>query len=152
MDTILVTSDLSDSSKAAFEEAKKIAKAFEAHIKLLYVIEDFNFITAIPFSRVGTPVIVEQKEQEEIIDDAKRQLEEIAKSYFPNFKVECFVKRSDGSVYETINQFAKEINIDMLVIATHGRTGLERMLLGSIAERVTRESPCPVLLVPTKID
>lgn len=151
MKTILITSDLSDYSKAAFAEANKMAKAFDAHIKLLYVIEDFNFTTTfLTTGMMDVPAPLSEDEQKEIITNAEERLNKIAKTAFPNLIVECFVQRTDDSVYQTINKFAKEINVDLLVIATHGRTGLNRLFLGSVAERVARESHCPVLLVPAR--
>lgn len=53
-------------------------------------------------------------------------------------------------MYAEIIEFAKTNNVDLLVISTHGRTGVKHLLLGSVAEQVVRQSPCPVTIVPIK--
>jgi universal stress protein A len=55
-----------------------------------------------------------------------------------------------GLPYEEILKFVKENNIDLIVIGTHGRTGIDRVIFGSTAQRVVRHSPCPVLTVKAK--
>jgi nucleotide-binding universal stress UspA family protein len=55
-----------------------------------------------------------------------------------------------GSPVETIVAYAEDLRVDLLVIATHGRTGLSHVLLGSVAERIVREAPCPVLTIRSR--
>jgi nucleotide-binding universal stress UspA family protein len=55
-----------------------------------------------------------------------------------------------GSPYAEIDAAAKDLRADLICVSTHGRTGLAHLLLGSVAEKVVRHAPCPVLIVPSK--
>jgi universal stress protein A len=78
--------------------------------------------------------------------DAKAQLEKSFVDEMRGFKdIEHVVLT--GIPYEEISRFAEEEKIDLIVIGTHGRTGLDRMLFGSTAEQVVRHAPCPVITV-----
>jgi universal stress protein A len=78
--------------------------------------------------------------------NAKAQLEKSFLEEIRGYKdVEHVVLK--GTPYEEISRFAEENKIDLIVIGTHGRTGLDRMLFGSTAEQVVRYAPCPVLTV-----
>lgn len=79
-----------------------------------------------------------------VTDDGK----EVIASTLPDNKVEA--KVIEGVTVDEIVKFAKEWNADLIVVGSHGRTGLERLLMGSVAERVLKEAPCSVEVVKMK--
>ena len=83
------------------------------------------------------------KEEEE-----KRLASLIGKVYQEGVKVYPIFK--EGVPFREIPEAAKEVGADLIVLGTHGRTGLERMMMGSVAERVVRGAPCPIFLVRPK--
>ena len=76
------------------------------------------------------------------------RIAELAKEHFAGMSVQTVVKQSRGPIASDIVEVAKEQNADMIVIATHGRTGFQRFMLGSIAEKVIQYAAFPVLVVP----
>jgi nucleotide-binding universal stress UspA family protein len=75
---------------------------------------------------------------------AEEELQNLVKSFIdPTLEVETLIKT--GKPFVEINETAKENNVDLIIIATHGHTGVEHMLFGSTAEKVVRKAPCPVL-------
>jgi nucleotide-binding universal stress UspA family protein len=78
------------------------------------------------------------------------KIKEIAEKQFTGFPVEILVIKPTKPVYAEIIEFAKMNNVDLIVISTHGRTGVKHLLLGSVAEQVVRQAPCPVTVVPIK--
>jgi nucleotide-binding universal stress UspA family protein len=143
---ILVTTDLSEESRVAFGLAREQAKAFNASIILLAIIEDpaqAAVIYALDF-----PVKPDSEIQSQLHEKVINDLNMLASNFFAGVPVDPIVIAADGPVHSEIIQFAKTNDIDLIVMSTHGRTGLSRMLIGSITERVVREAPCAILTVP----
>jgi nucleotide-binding universal stress UspA family protein len=146
MKRIVVTTDLSKKSKAAFSDAKAIAEAFGAEIDLLAIIEDpaqAAMIYALDYPVLPSPDIREQ-----FVEKVKVDLQELAKEHFADLSVECHVLEAEGPVHVAIIDYIKRSGAEMLILSTHGRSGLSRLLLGSVAEKLVREAPCPMLIVP----
>lgn len=139
---ILVPIDFSEHSTRALAHAREIAASHGARLDLLHVIEEpvfpsFNTLGAAVY---GKPVGLRQMVQaalEELVEERGEPDVEAGFGYH--------VPR--GRVAEEIAQFAKEHDIDLIVMASHGLTGLQQLMLGSIAERVVRAASCPVLVV-----
>lgn len=141
---ILVPTDFSEMSAQAFSYAEEIAKQYNAEIHLLNVLEKTPPILTIRSLDLKT-----EKIQKTIEDDARKSLKNFAERFGDSVKVKQVLLR--GNDFETITSYAKEKKIDLIVIATHGRTGLLHTLLGSVAEKVIRYSKCPVLVItPSK--
>jgi nucleotide-binding universal stress UspA family protein len=83
-----------------------------------------------------------------IKNDLRKTQEMIVHKVFKNFKVWTFVE--EGRPYETILRIAGEWEADLIVLGTHGRTGISHLLTGSIAEKVIRHSAIPLLIIPTR--
>ncbi len=81
-------------------------------------------------------------------NDFKKSHQLLIEKIFKDFKVWTFVE--EGTPYEMILKTAEEWEADLIIIGTHGRTGLSHLLMGSVAEKVTRHSSKPVLIIPTK--
>lgn len=137
MKRILVPTDLSDNSKQAVDFASLLARDLDAELHLLFVeMGTYGYGGA----AMDYPVIEQNLEQ------AKGELERIAP---PHDGVRCERHVETGDPASSIDQFAKEHEIDLIVMTTHGRTGLARVLMGSIAEAVVRRGACPVLTIRT---
>src|SRR6476646_7297852 len=119
---VLVPIDFSAPSLEAIEAALPLMKHFGADLHLVHVFE----------LEVGQQV--------------RRQLRDVAKDYSVPLRREN-IRAIKGRPFEEICRLAQEIDIDLIVVATRGNTGLKHLLLGSTAERVVRYSPCPVLVV-----
>ncbi|MCI0703985.1 MAG: universal stress protein [Planctomycetia bacterium] len=121
--TILYPTDFSSYSNQAYFHAVGLAEAYGASLTMVYV------------HTPGTPG-----------DKAhwKEQLEQLRPA---NPKIAVSHVLLEGDPATEIARYAADANIDVIVIGTHGRTGVERLVMGSVAERVMRESPCSVLVV-----
>lgn len=129
---ILLPVDFSECSRKALQYAVSFARQFHAEVVLLHVVE------VVPVE--GHTVAVEIREE------AARQLSEWRKEIVSRATVKAVVTEAH-SAHEAIVEAARESNVDMIVLGTHGRTGLAHLVLGSTAERVVRHAPCPVLVV-----
>lgn len=85
---------------------------------------------------------------EDIKNDLTKNQQHIIENVFKDYKVTCFVER--GKTFEVILKVAEEWNADLIVLGTHGRTGLSHLLTGSVAEKVIRHSTLPLYIIPTK--
>ena len=131
---ILCPIDFDDSSIAAVETAVAVAELSKGIIYLFHVIPMI-------IEPTGLPNYVDIYKGEE--ETARAKLKEIASKYLSNLKHEILINL--GSPTGAILGQARKLGADLIVIATHGRRGLKRVVLGSVAEVVVREAPCPVL-------
>lgn len=135
--TILHPTDFSEPSEYAFRVACSLARDHGAHLFLAHV--------AAPPMMVGEmvppPPPVDYKE---LLWDSFHRLEE-SEPYIREIHVQSRIL--DGEPVKEILRLAEEIDCDLIVMGTHGRTGLMRLLMGSVAEQVMRKAPCPVLTV-----
>jgi len=142
MDTInkiLVPIDFSNYSKSALKYAVNFAKKFNADIILVYVVEP----TIYPADFSMGQVIVSSTDSD-FSDRAKGDLETLASAEIGNdLNYKILIKT--GKAFVEINETADEEDCDLIIIATHGHTGVEHLLFGSTAEKVVRKAPCPVL-------
>lgn len=148
MKNIIITSDLSDESAKAFPVALELAQALKSTLTLLAIVEDpaqAAFAYAMDF-----PVYPDPRIHEQVIKKVKDDLSVMAQKHFAGFAVETVVCEAIGSVAIEICEVAKRRSASMIVISSHGRSGLQRILVGSVTERVIREAPCPVLVVPNR--
>lgn len=138
---ILAPTDFSALSLDSQRIARELARRFDARIHLLTVLEPI----ILPGEAGMTP-ISSTAFDEERRDSALERLGRIAASdEYRGLPVETCV--GSGRASGVITSYAGEKGIDLIVIATHGRTGFEHLIFGSTAERVLREAPCPVLTV-----
>lgn len=137
LNEILVPLDLSEMSIKALQYAVSFAEQYGARLTLLHVLEPMTMATAL--GPAPMPASAE-------IPGAEEKLKEIRESRIPPSVPADIVVRLDYPADGILNATA-ELEPDMIVLATHGRTGLERMFLGSTAEKVVRTASCPVLVV-----
>jgi nucleotide-binding universal stress UspA family protein len=139
---ILVPTDFSDNSLAAVRYAAELADKFGAELVLLHVVQDVALV--LPDAVMPTPVVTPDLTQ--MADAAKAGLAKIIDSQ----NLGPLNPRSEvrvGSPATEIDAAAKDLKADLICVSTHGRTGLAHLLLGSVAERIVRYAPCPVLIV-----
>lgn len=134
---VLVPIDFSDYSKSALKYAVNFAKLFNAEIILIYVVEPVIYPPDFSMGQIAMPSLNTEWDER-----AKDELDKLAKSEIST-SVKTILKT--GKPFVEIIETAKEENIDLIIIATHGHTGVEHILFGSTAEKVVRKAPCPVL-------
>jgi universal stress protein A len=131
---ILAPVDFDDSSLKALEFAAKLAKQSDGTVFILHIVP-------VDMDVSGMPQYVDLIKRQESLDRDK--LTAIAKQHLPEVKWEILDKM--GQPAEVIDEVATELPADVIVMVTHGRRGLARLVEGSIAEKVLRYAPCPVL-------
>lgn len=136
---ILVPIDFSDFSKSSLRYAVSFAKQFNAVIYIIYVVEPIIYPPDFSMGQIAIPSVNAEWDER-----AKEELERLAKTEIPDgVKVKTILK--NGKPFLEIIDTAAEENIDLIIIATHGHSGVEHILFGSTAEKVVRKAPCPVL-------
>jgi nucleotide-binding universal stress UspA family protein len=142
---VLAPLDFSDPSKRALRLAKEVAAPNEAHLDMLFVAEERTMPI---FSDTGIPRLGTVKMDPEIVNNATQGLEQLIDTVGGS-DVPSSGHVAKGNVPDQIVEFAKTHEVDLIVMATRGLSGLNRFLLGSVAERVVRAAPCPVLTLNT---
>lgn len=140
--TIIVPTDFSKLSFSAMEYARDLAERMNAVIHLVYVLEKTP-----PFLAIRSLDVSEEDVMKHMEEEAYKQLFETASKFKVDSNVDIIEVLRKGNDYEEIVNYSKEINCDLIVIATHGRTGVLHTLLGSVAEKVIRYAKCPVLVI-----
>jgi len=136
---ILFPIDFSEGSINALPYAVDMVKHYGARLYMIHVIHDLIAVSGLHIPHISVDEIYK-----ELAAVAKKELEEFGETERQDVKnVEYAILR--GVPYEEILKFVDKNNIDMIVIGTHGRKGLDRVLFGSTAERVVRNASCPVL-------
>jgi nucleotide-binding universal stress UspA family protein len=131
---ILVPTDFGDASESALTYGRALAKSFGAELHLLHVIENL-FLRAVVADPATLEAAARRTLSERLTADDSRAL-----------RARPVIKKSDEPA-DAIVSYAKVEAIDLIVMGTHGRTGAAHMFMGSVAERVVRLAPCPVLTV-----
>jgi len=140
---IVVPVDFSDDSLKALAYARDIAKAFGAELLLLYVVEPVYYATPADMYVTTPNMTMLLDEQRQI--GAKQLGKLIADLGKKGQRVRGMVKT--GSPAQVIADTAKSTHADLIVMATHGRSGLAHIIMGSVSEKVVRHASCPVLTV-----
>jgi nucleotide-binding universal stress UspA family protein len=142
--TILVATDFSDPALPAVAASVEEAKVRRAKLTLLHCIDmvpDHAVGWGAPF---GATWVVPPRE---LVEEVKRSAEQALRGELQRFGVEGDVRAATGDPASAILDAARELSADLVVVATRGRTGLRRMVLGSVAERVVAHAHCSVLAV-----
>ena len=136
---VLVPVDFSDYSKSSLKYAVNLAKQFNAEVCLIYVVEPMVYPPDFSMGQIAIPSVdieMDKRALEELNNLAKKEIP-------PDIKSKVIVKT--GKPFVEIIETASEENVDLIIIATHGHSGIEHVLFGSTAEKVVRKAPCPVL-------
>jgi nucleotide-binding universal stress UspA family protein len=144
---ILHPTDFSEPSHDALEYAKALCERFDAELHALHVLPNPAAVPVMPGSFVP-PQLTESQQA------CRQEAAKLLASLVPNeWQERHRVQRvtRQGSPFLGIIEYAREADIDLIVLGTHGRSGLAQMLLGSVAEKVVRKAPCPVLTVRPQV-
>jgi nucleotide-binding universal stress UspA family protein len=142
LNTILVATDFGESSEAALTYGRDLARGFDATLHVLHVVQNV-------YAQLGTEAYVS------VLPDLQHDVEEAARIRLEGLLSEedraalhaTPVIRTSGATASAIVEYANEAKIDLIITGTHGRGAVAHMLMGSVAERVVRTAPCPVLTV-----
>lgn len=140
-DKILLPVDLSESSPKIVPFATGIAEKFGSKIHVLFVARVFQY-----FAGIYVPHPSINKFENEIAEGARRSINEFTGKYFkdPENIITAVVK---GDAAEQIIKYIEDQDIDLLIMSTHGRKGLDKVIFGSVAEKLSKTTPVPILLV-----
>jgi nucleotide-binding universal stress UspA family protein len=140
---ILVPTDFGTASEAALACARELATRFEARLSLLHVVED-PMVAGVWTPEVYVGASAELRDT--LLRDARQRLDQsLTAEERDRFRATIDVRI--GTAADAIGEFARENAFDLIVMGTHGRRGLAHMFLGSVAERLVRTAPCPVLTI-----
>lgn len=139
---ILYPTDFSEPSKVALEYAAELARQFGAELEILHVMFDETQVVSFYL-----PQVTMQSLSTDIETGSAKQLDDFIQSQSALKGVNYTTKLIKGTPFIEITKHAKDTAADMIVIGTHGRTGLDHVLFGSTAEKVVRKAPCPVFTV-----
>jgi nucleotide-binding universal stress UspA family protein len=131
---VLVATDFGPTSAAALAYGRALARTFDASLHVLHVVENF-FLRATPADPHATVAAKTRALHEQLTEDDRDVL-----------RASATVKMSDD-VADAITGYARLQTINVIVLGTHGRTGMQQLLVGSVAERVVRTAPCPVITI-----
>jgi nucleotide-binding universal stress UspA family protein len=140
---ILVPIDFSERSITVLRNAVDVAGKFEAELNIIFVVEDFSSMFEFSVPHISSDI-----QEEAMKRGAEKKMENFLNENL-NSSVASKSKVLIGHVVEEIIRFAEAEGIDLIIMGTHGYKGLERMLLGSVVEKVLRMAPCPVLTINT---
>ena len=138
---ILFPTDFSVASDYAMSYAISMAKRYKAKFFLLHVVD-----TTYDISGFYIPHISAEKLMQEMEDAAEKKLTNIRSAISRRIKT-CEIVVKSGIPHKEILKFAKDKGIDMIIMGTHGKAGLDHLLFGSTTERVLRQASCPVLTI-----
>jgi nucleotide-binding universal stress UspA family protein len=134
---ILVPVDFSDNSKKVLEAAGYFSDKCQAETHVVFVVQSFD-----DYSGFFVPHMPVAKFEEEMVQAAEQKMDKFLEDQ-QNVEAKVLV----GDVAEEIIRHAEESKMDMIIMGTHGYKGLEKVMFGSVAEKVVRSSPCPVLTI-----
>ena len=140
---ILVAIDLSSASQKILDKTKTLALALPAKVCLLHVIEgDPDFPDDEPDSQDSSDQGPQEFPQEH--KDLQKEVDELRASGIDTEGI-----LTQGSIVDVILQKSKQLEIDIIIVGTHGHGGVHHMIYGSVSEGVLRNSSCPILVIPT---
>ena len=138
---ILVPTDFSAHSRVAQTWAAELARRYEASITLAHVYQPISYALPEGYVLPSASLLADlEVNLGRALDDAQKQLAS-------STDVPVDTALMQGVPFAEIVRFAREGSYDLIVLSTHGRTGIKHALLGSVAEKVVRKAPCPVLTV-----
>jgi nucleotide-binding universal stress UspA family protein len=140
---ILVATDFSEPSDAALAYGRELARTFAASLTVLHIVD--NILTR-AYGAEGV-VLVDQELQREIETSAQRQVDALLFDEDRQALGAVGLVITSNSPSAAIVTYARDASVDLIVMGTHGRGAIAQLLMGSVAERVVRIAPCPVLTV-----
>ena len=152
MKKILIALDYDPTAQKVAETGHKLAKAMKARTILLHVISDATYYSSLNYSPIMgfggfSRDTIQIDTAEELMKVAQDYLDK-SKQHLRDRMIETVVRKGDFG--ETILKTATDLNVDIIVMGTHSRRGLEKILMGSVAEKVLHHSLIPLFIIPTR--
>ncbi|MGB0680507.1 MAG: universal stress protein [Polyangiales bacterium] len=144
LEHVVIATDFSPASMSALHQGVALAARFDARVTLLHVFDPAPWV---PPAAIPAPRAMEERIAAEMARSMRQALEELRSTHCATLaEVETVLLQHPNAAF-AICEHAAERGADLLVVGTHGRTGVAHLLIGSVAERVVRHSLCPVLTV-----
>ena len=140
--TVLVATDFGESSEAALTYGRDLARAFDATLHVLHIVQNVYTVWGTEAYISVLPDL-----QRDVEDAARVRLEALLSDEDRMALHATAVVRTSSAPAAAIVEYAHDAKIDLIIMGTHGRGAVAHMLMGSVAERVVRTAPCPVLTV-----
>jgi nucleotide-binding universal stress UspA family protein len=140
---VLVATDFSKASQAALAYARELAYAFNATLHVLHIADN---VKAGPIAIEGYNTDLAALQQE-VDEAARKQIDAVVTEEDRRLLAAKAIVRTSNSPAREIVSYANDAGVNLIVVGTHGRSGIPHLLMGSVAERVVRMGPCPVLTV-----
>ena len=144
---VLVPVDFSAASLQTLDYAVKLGRPFKAELVVLFVVEPIYAVTPGDLYGATAELTALIDEQRRAGKEQLRKLEERIQKRYP--KARCVLQT--GRAHQAIVDSARRLKADLIVMATHGRTGISHLLMGSVAEKVVRMAACPVLTLRSPV-
>ena len=153
MKKILIALDYDPAAEKIAETGYELAKSMNAEVILLHVTAEAFYYSSQNYSSVMgfdgfNNLNMVQPLNAEVLNQAARDYLEKSKQHLGDDTIQTVIKQGDFS--ESILETAKEMNVAIIVMGTHGRHGLDKLLLGSVAEQVLHKTDIPLFIIPTK--
>jgi nucleotide-binding universal stress UspA family protein len=151
--TIVCPTDFSRPSFEALKEGNDLALHFSSTLYVVHVVPPLPPITP-PMAQVPHTLpemsVNAERYRQELVESSEKALEEVLERKTDRERIGMYPLVLEGHVAEEIVRVAQDKDADLIVMGTHGETGWRRMVFGSVAEKVIRSSPLPVLTVPPR--
>ena len=144
---ILVATDFSDASELSLRAAAMLAKQFSSKVTVVHVFDPAPLAPIATRGLSGPDQLANKEHVENAIHEKLESIREETFSEIPDVKAVLIMAASPATA---ICDYAAKEGVDLIVLSTHGRTGLDHLLIGSVAERVVRHALCPVLTLRSK--
>jgi len=138
---VLVPVDFSDNSQKILRSAEEFAIKFEAALVVVFVVQSFD-----DYSGFFVPHMPIAQFEEEVVQSATEKMKSFVAETLTG-TTPCTTAVLSGDVAGEINRYAEEQAADLIIMGTHGYKGLEKILFGSVAEKIVKTAPCPVLTI-----
>ncbi|MFQ5410981.1 MAG: universal stress protein [Phycisphaerae bacterium] len=140
---ILFPTDFSDLSLHGLRYARSFAEAYSAELHLIHVVDEASLY----WMAMGPNSLPVGPSTEELVEISRKEMESFVGEHLGDLTPPLITEVVMGRPFMEIINYARDTTIDLIVIGTHGRSGLQHALLGSVAEKVVRKAPCPVLTI-----
>jgi len=142
LDTVFYATDFSAACENAWSYALAIAKQYGSRLFMAHVIS--------PTAFASVPLELLPLAQRRAISHAEQQLRQMRRTHGGTGQLDCYLSLSQGNVADVLLGLSRQHGADVMIVGTRGHRHLDRLLLGSVAEKVFRQSACPVLVVPER--
>ncbi len=140
---VLFPTDFSELSLQAMKYARNFAETFKAELHVINVVDE----AALYWTAVAPNSVPIGPSIDELTDIAENEMQKFVQAHLADLKAPMVTEVLTGRPFMEIIKYARDHAIELIVIGTHGRSGLHHVLLGSVAEKIVRKAPCPVLTI-----